>query len=280
VGTSARHPALPTDPSSLPALPAAFAATLDPLLRQLGEVLSDGARGAIEDQARLLLAWNRHVNLTALRTVEQVARDHVGDSLAALPLLRRLAAGRPVDLLDLGSGAGYPGLPLAVGLPCRRVLLLESIGKKARFLAAVVAAAEARWSGRTASLPERGTAPGPRIEVRQARAEALAAEAATADPGWSVVTARAVASLDRLLELALPLLGEEGHLVAWKRDDGSGALGREIHASRAALAAADARLVGVEAVRLAGLEDHRLVVVRRHRHSPRSRQRRRSPLLP
>jgi 16S rRNA (guanine527-N7)-methyltransferase len=272
---------LPTDPSSLPALPAAFAATLDPLLGQLGEVLSDAARGAIEDQARLLLAWSRHVNLTALRSVEQVAREHVADSLAALPLLRRLAAGRPVDLLDLGSGAGYPGLPLAVGLPCRRVLLLESVGKKARFLAAVAAAAAARWSQTGMPPPPAGgTAPGPRIEVRQARAEALAAEAATATPGWSIVTARAVASLDRLVELALPLLGEPGHLVAWKRDDGSGALDREIEAARAALARSDARLVAVDAVSLPGLEDHRLVVVRRSRHPPRGGPRRRSPLLP
>jgi 16S rRNA (guanine527-N7)-methyltransferase len=229
-----------------------------------------------------LLAWSGHVNLTALRSVAQVAREHVADSLAALPLLRELAGGRPIDLLDLGSGAGYPGLPLAVALPCRRALLLESIGKKTRFLEAVAAAAEARWSeaGTAASPGADGPAASPRIEVRQARAEALAAEAGSAARRWSVVTARAVASLDRLVELALPLLAPEGLLVAWKRDDGSGALAREIEASHAALARTGARLVAVQGVTIAGLEDHRLVVVGRSRRRPRRGPRPGAPLLP
>jgi predicted O-methyltransferase YrrM len=61
-----------------------------------------------------------------------IAREHVLDSLTALPILRRAGI---EEFLDIGSGGGYPGLPLAVALPARRALLVESIGKKARFLA-------------------------------------------------------------------------------------------------------------------------------------------------
>ena len=83
--------------------------------------------------ARLLLAWNKHVNLSGLRTPAQVARGHVLDSLLAVATLRGLRSRRP-SLLDLGSGGGYPGLPLAVALPARRAALVDSIGKKAAFL--------------------------------------------------------------------------------------------------------------------------------------------------
>ena len=101
------------------------------------------------DHVRLLVAWNAQINLTALRTPEQIARNHVLDSLIAQPALSRF---RSTSLLDLGSGAGFPGLPLAVVMPLKRVALVDSIGKKARFLD--VAAQEARRAlevGRRAS---------------------------------------------------------------------------------------------------------------------------------
>src|SRR6185295_6018856 len=99
------------------------------------------ARAAIGDHVRLLLAWTAAINLTAIRDPVAAAREHVLDSLAALPLLR--ARGTP-DLLDLGSGGGFPGVPLAIGLPRARTVLVESVGKKATFLAAVVDALELR----------------------------------------------------------------------------------------------------------------------------------------
>ena len=204
--------------------------------------LSPAARTIIADHARLLLAWNQAINLTAIRDPAAVAIRHVIDSLAAVPVLQERRVGRvKVDgVLDLGSGGGYPGIPLAAAVPVARVALVESVGKKAAFLAAAVAA----------------TGLGSRVVVARARAEDLAR-----DPGhrerWPAVTARAVGSLDELVELSFPLLVPGGVLIAWKRGD----IEEEIEAARRALAALGGGRIETRPVAVSGLDDHRLVVV-------------------
>lgn len=242
---------LPTDPRTLPALPASYRTTLAACLRALDLRLSPAAQAAIDSQAQLLLAWSGSINLTALRAPEQVAREHIADSLAALPLLR---GERPDGLLDIGSGAGYPGLPLALALPVRRLALVESTAKKARFLEVVSHAARVLFEEHGEAAPE--------IEVIAERAERLAAQDHAG--AWPLVTARAVARFDRLVELALPLLSPGGLLLAWKRDDGSGALDRELHSAARALERGGLESPPtIEVVTVPGLEDHRLVAVRK-----------------
>jgi 16S rRNA (guanine527-N7)-methyltransferase len=242
---------LPTDPRTLPALPASYRTTLEACLAALDLRLSPGAQAGIEAQARLLLAWSGSINLTALRAPEQIAREHIADSLAALPLLRDEGLDA---LLDIGSGAGYPGLPLALAIPVRRVALVESTMKKARFLEVVGQAARALLEEHGEQAVE--------IEVIAERAERLAGQGHAG--AWPIVTARAVARFDRLMELALPLLSPGGLLVAWKRDDGSGALDRELeNAARALERGGLESPPRIEPVAVPGLEDHRLVVVRR-----------------
>jgi 16S rRNA (guanine527-N7)-methyltransferase len=148
----------------------------------------------IDAHVQLLLAWNAAINLTAITEPGDIARRHVADSLAALPLL----VSRPArSILDLGSGGGFPGIPLAASLPSAKVTLVESVGKKAGFLRAVIDALELEGRAAAANL----------------RAESLA-------PGhWDVVTARAVGSLATLVEIGLPLLAEGGQVLAWKRGD-------------------------------------------------------------
>ncbi len=245
---------LPTDHHALPPLDPIFGATLEAGLTDLGLSLTSGVRAAIEAQARLLLAWSGSVNLSAHRTPERIAREHVIDSLTALPLLEGTAS-----LLDLGSGAGYPGLPLAVAAPIQRVALVDSIGKKARFLAVA-------WAAARSELVDHGL-PGPDVAVLDARAEDLARDDAHR-AGWDVVTARAVAPLADLVEICLPLLRLGGQLIAWKRDDGAGSLERELGAARLALRICGGAAPNVHRVPLAGLEDHRLVVIAKQRTTP------------
>jgi 16S rRNA (guanine527-N7)-methyltransferase len=128
---------LPTRVQDLEPLPPEYAATLDAGLSALGLDLDPGDRRAIDAHARFLLAWTPAINLTSIRDPAAVARLHVLDSLAAVPHLRRLGV---TGLLDLGSGGGFPGLPVAVGLGSQRALLVDSVGKKARFLTTVVEA--------------------------------------------------------------------------------------------------------------------------------------------
>jgi 16S rRNA (guanine527-N7)-methyltransferase len=142
--------------------------------------------------------------------------------------------------IDLGSGGGYPGVPLAAALPAARALLLEPIAKKARFLGVVAMAAGL----------------GDTVEAAPVRAETLARDDRHRGR-WPGVTARAVASLADLVELAVPLLAPGGTLVAWKR----GEIDAELAVAKHALDALGGGSLEVEPVDVPGLVDHRLVVV-------------------
>jgi 16S rRNA (guanine527-N7)-methyltransferase len=189
------------------------------------------------------LAWNESINLTAIRDPQAVAIGHVIDSLSALPVLRERGLRR---FADLGSGGGFPGLPLAAALPADGALLIDSVAKKVRFLDAAAAA-----------VGMAGT-----IATFAGRAEQLAA-----DPGhrerWPAVLARAVAALPELVELSFPLLAHGGVLIAWKRADISAEM---IAATRAAdVLGGTLETIDVSATGLAG---HRLVIITKTRPTP------------
>ena len=132
--------------------------------------------------------WNRKVNLTAVRDRDAMVTAHIGDSLSAQPLLEG------ETILDVGTGAGFPGLPLAIAEPGRKFVLVDSNNKKIRFVDHAV---------RLLGLDN--------VEAVQARTEDFA-------PGYrfDTVIARAVATLSRLLEIAGHHVGEDGVFVALK----------------------------------------------------------------
>jgi 16S rRNA (guanine527-N7)-methyltransferase len=153
---------------------------------------------ALETYVGLLAGW-RLGNVTGLHGRAQIVEVLLGDALALLDvpqLLERAGAG----WLDLGAGAGIPGIPLAVVLPSAELTLLESTVKKCVFLQAAVAAA--------------GLAA--RAHVVNARSEHYAASGRPGREAFAVVLARAVAPLPVLLELAAPLLATGGVLLASK----------------------------------------------------------------
>jgi 16S rRNA (guanine527-N7)-methyltransferase len=233
---------LPTRVEDLQPLSPVFDATLNRGLLELGIELDARGREAIDRHVQLLLAWNQAINLTAIVEPGAIAIRHVLDSLTGVDVLRE----RRIDrILDLGSGAGFPGIPLAIAVPLRAVRLVDATRRKASFLAAASAA--------TGALH-----PQIRFEVSADRAEALARqphERAT----WPAVTARAVGQLGELVELAFPLLEREGCLVAWKR----GELDGELAGARRAVVALGGGSLSVLPVSIAGLGDHCLVVATR-----------------
>ncbi len=254
---------LPSDPSRLEPMGEAFDAALDAGLAELGlletTAAGDVARHTYEAHARLLRDWNRAINLTAIRDPEDMATRHVCDSLSAVPYLGSMV--RPgTRLLDIGSGGGYPGLPLAAALPLGSVSLLDSVGKKARFLGVAGAAVGA-------ILAQRGAARAPTIEAINERAEDVA-EDEDGREAWDLVVSRAVGSLAEVLELSLPLTRVGGTVVTWKREDEGGGLRQELQGAGSILRAAGGgrpRVVPVEAPSLA---DHRLVMVAKERRTP------------
>lgn len=137
----------------------------------------------------LLDRWNRTYNLTAVRDPGEMVGKHLLDSLAMHPYVRDIDT-----LADLGTGAGLPGIPLAIALPSLQVALVESNGKKARFL---------REAVRTLGL---GNA-----RVLESRAEAVDMPGA-----FDAITARALATLPGILAVGAHLLRPGGRLLAMK----------------------------------------------------------------
>jgi 16S rRNA (guanine527-N7)-methyltransferase len=284
---------LATDPELLVAMGPAFDAALETGLAELG--LSDtmagsgAARRSYEAHARLLREWNVAINLTAIRDPADVARRHVCDALSAAPLLSG-SVGRRASLLDVGSGGGYPGLPLAAALPLARVGLVDSVGKKARFLAVAGAAVAVALAQKSQTAPESrptgdeeprklayppdevftwgdGGWDGPTIEVHAERAEDLADEPDMRE-NWDVVVVRAVGSLAEVMELCLPLTRPGGTVVAWKREEVPGGLEAELQKAGPIIRTAGGGRPRVEPVAATGLAGHRLVLVSKERATP------------
>lgn len=159
--------------------------------------LDQAAVSGLERYVDVLLSWPG--NVTALTTRAEVVSTLLGDSLALLDVAV-LPAGAAGPWIDLGAGAGIPGIPLAVVLPGVRLTLLEAASRKCAFLRAAVEAA---------GVDRRCT-------VVCARSERFAATGSEGREAFAVVLARAVASLPALVELAAPLLATGGVLVASK----------------------------------------------------------------
>ncbi len=158
-------------------------------LQALG--LSASLEAPLQAYLHELAKWNASYNLTAVRDPAQMVTRHLLDSLALLPALDGLPIAR---LLDVGSGAGLPGIPLALARPHWRVAVLDSNGKKARFL---------RHAVRTLALRN--------VEVIEARVEAH-----QPDRLYDAICARAFSALGEFCSLTEPLLAERGHWLAMK----------------------------------------------------------------
>ncbi len=184
-----------------PALPADQRRMLaQPLEQGLAALALDPAYAApLLDYLALLARWNRTYNLTAVRDPGEMVVKHLLDSLAMHPFVDPLLAGGGGALADLGTGAGLPGIPLAIVKPGLRVTLVESAGKKARFL---------REAVRTLGLTD--------VHVAESRIEAFDVDPGAKFGHYAAITARALATLPLILELGGHLLRADGRLLAMK----------------------------------------------------------------
>ena len=167
-------------------------------VQRLGLDLGEEQIALFQRYFQELVEWNRRTNLTAITDYREVQTKHFLDSLTVSLVIPRDVTANGT-LMDVGSGAGFPGLPLKILWPGLRVTLVESVGKKAAFLRHLAGA-----------LGLEG------VEVRTQRAESLGHDAQVRDT-FDVVVSRAVADLSVLAELTLPFCKLGGRVVAQKK---------------------------------------------------------------
>ncbi|MBT3390109.1 MAG: 16S rRNA (guanine(527)-N(7))-methyltransferase RsmG [Chloroflexi bacterium] len=201
-----------------------------------GISLSSQQLSALEIYAQELMDWNQRYSLTAIHEPELVRVKHFLDSLSAFSALRNTPV---VRIVDVGTGAGFPGLPLKILCPHIQLTLMESVEKKVRFCEHIV---------------ERLGLEG--VEIVRERAEIVGQDARFREQfDWAV--ARAVALMPILMEYLLPLVRVGGHVLAMKGESGPA----EVHSADNALELLGGRLQRLIPVTLPGVVEQRYLVV-------------------
>ena len=186
-----------------------------------------------------LLDWNQRLNLTAITDYEEVQIKHFLDSLTVILALRQPVGGMDFRLIDVGAGAGLPGIPLKILLPNIRLVLLEATAKKAVFL---------HHLKQKLGLDN--------IEIVVGRAEEVAHEAQYREK-FDVVLSRAVAPLPTLVELTLPFCTIGGSFIAQKK----GAIDPEISRASQAISTLGGNLREVKRIDLEEFTDERQLII-------------------
>jgi len=211
-----------------------------------------------------LVDWNQRVNLTSITGYEEVPVKHFLDSLTVTLALKPKVGDKSFGVVDVGTGAGLPGIPLKILLPDVKLVLLEATAKKANFLRHLIA---------KLGLDD--------VEVVVGRAEELAHDARYRER-FELVLSRAVAPLPTLVELTLPFCAVGGSFVAQKK----GAIDPEVDKASKAITVLGGNLRQVKGIDLEEFGDKRwLVVVDKIMPTPQQYPRRpgmpaKRPILP
>lgn len=201
----------------------------------LGVSLNARQVNAFKRYEEALVEWNSRFNLTSIRDTEGIRTKHFLDALSCLMVLRE----KPGCLIDIGTGAGFPGIPLKIALRDMHLTLVESVGKKVDFCRYVV---------NLLNLED--------VEVVQARAEQLGQDARHREQyDWAV--ARAVANMPALMEYLLPLVKIGGAAISQKGEHGPA----EAHSAEKAMRILGGRLRQLHPVALPGVAEERYLIV-------------------
>jgi len=204
---------------------------------KLGIELSKDIISALRVYETELLGWNEHVNLTAIRDAEGVRIKHFLDSLTILKAWERTRP--PERLIDVGTGAGFPGLVLKLVWPSTQVTLVESVGKKADFCRHIVA--------------ELGLE---QVTIISERAEVVGQDPAHRH-AYDLAVARAVARMPILMEYLLPLVHRNGKVMAMKGETAPA----ETHTATQAIHLLGGKLHKLFHLELPGVAEERFIVV-------------------
>lgn len=197
-----------------------------------GISLPDDKIGLLEQFYSYLVEYNTHTNLTRITSPEEASLKHFADSLQGIPFIPENA-----KVCDIGSGGGFPAIPLSVALPSSSFTLVDSTGKKVDFL--------------NSAIQKLGLT---NTRALHYRAEEMAQNADFREQ-FDVVTARAVASLPTLLEYCLPFVKVGGYFLSYKTSE------EEINEASSALSTLGGILESVRPYTLGDLGEKRVIFV-------------------
>jgi 16S rRNA (guanine527-N7)-methyltransferase len=217
---------------------------IEQIKRITGIDLTDAQIQQFQQYEHLLLEWNQRINLTAIRDVPAIRIRHFLDSLTCWLVMKDSPVSK---VIDLGTGAGFPGIPLKIAFPDMQMTLVESTGKKARFCQLVVDEIHLE-----------------RVTVLAARAEEIAHQPVHRECyDWAL--ARAVALMPSLVEYLLPFVRIGGSVLAQK---GSAAI-RETSDAQKAIRTLGGALAQIKPVQLPDVsEEHNLIWIRKIAETP------------
>lgn len=214
-------------------------------LEELGITLSDKQKQQFDSFYELLVEWNKVMNLTGITEYEEVNEKHFVDSLS---IIKAIDLNDVDNLIDIGTGAGFPGIPLKIAFPHLKVVLLDSLNKRIKFLNTVI--------------EELGL---DNIETIHGRAEDFAKQAEYREQ-FDLCVSRAVANLSTLSEYCMPYIHTGGMFIPYK----SGEIEEEVAGAKKAVHVLGGKIEEVVKFQLPGTEIGRsFVKIKKYQNTPK-----------
>lgn len=171
---------------------------LEERLKDISIQLDDNKRNQFMEFYKLLIEWNQYMNLTAITEYEEVVEKHFVDSLS---IVKAINLCEKENIIDIGTGAGFPGIPIKIIYPHLKVTLLDSLNKRVKFLNTIIEKLELK-----------------NINVIHGRAEDYAKQKEYREK-YELCVSRAVANLSTLSEYCIPYISVGGMFISYKSDE-------------------------------------------------------------